>query len=353
MAANDSSSSASYAENDSKLTKINQSENFREGKFQNYIPWDEPGVSSWMKTGLKFLFSKEERVPKITLPTVPVNILKFSETSDNNLNATWLGHSSLMINIDGIKILVDPVLETKVSFFGPTRYNGDVPLNPGHLPEIDLVLITHNHYDHLNKFSIKLLKEKTKMFITPLAVGAELEGWGIKRDRIIEMDWWEELSLFDSLKIAFTPTQHFSGRSMSDRNKTLWGSYVVESPNHKIYLSGDSGYSETFKKIGEKYGPFDMTFMECGAYNEKWHHIHMYPEETVQAHLDLKGKVLHPIHWGTFNLSLHAWNEPMERFIKAAELNNISYAIPVVGSTVEYPDNLPTAKWWRLDNEKN
>ena len=353
MAANHGCSSATYVEGDTQLTKIEKSENFREGKFRNYVPWDEPGVLSWMKTGLDWIFSKEERVPKIELPLEPVDLSKFNRQSDNILNVTWLGHSSLMINIDGFKILVDPVLETKVSFFGPTHYNGDVPLNIHELPDINLVLITHNHYDHLNKFSIQLIKDKTDKFITPLAVGAELEGWGVSRDKITELDWWEEISVFDSLIISLTPTQHFSGRSMTDRNETLWGSYVVTAPNHKIYLCGDSGYSDSFKKIGEKYGPFDMTFLECGAYNEKWHHIHMFPEETVQAHLDLKGKVLQPIHWGTFNLSLHAWDEPMERFIKAAELKDINYAIPVVGSTTEYPDNLPKSKWWQTKKRTN
>ncbi len=160
------------------------------------------------------------------------------------------------------------------------------------------------------------------------------------------MDWWEEFRYDDKLVIAATPSQHFSGRGLTDRNKTLWASWVIRADNHNVYFSADGGYGSHFKEIGEKYGPFDMTFMECGAYNERWHHIHMYPEETIQAHIDVKGNIMHPIHWGTFNLALHAWYEPMVRASKAADEHNIKMATPVVGETTIFGEYIPSERWW-------
>lgn len=345
---NQSCSSATYNAKDIKMTKIKSSVQYKNDKFHNIVPWNEPSLGEYIGTMWDFLFKRNQRTPNDSLPRMKVNLAKFNTSQSNQLNAAWLGHSSLMINIDGYKILTDPVFEKSVSFFGPTRFNGEVPLDTDKLPEVDLVLISHNHYDHLNKYSIELLKNKSGHFIVPLGVGAELERWGIPREKITELDWWEEYKVADNLFIAAAPTQHFSGRSLTDRNKTLWVSYVIKSSNYNVYFSGDSGYSAGFKEIGNKYGPFDMTFIECGAYNEKWHHIHMYPEETVQAHIDLKGNILHPIHWGTFNLSLHPWFEPMERLTIAAENAGIKIATPIVGGTTELTNLVPNDKWWKV-----
>jgi L-ascorbate metabolism protein UlaG (beta-lactamase superfamily) len=257
-----------------------------------------------------------------------------------------VGHSSQIINMDGYKILTDPVYEKSITMLGPTRYNGEAPLEIDELPNIDLVLISHNHYDHLNKYTIEKIHYKVSKFIVPLAVGEQLEAFGVAKDKIIEMDWWEEIQVFHNLKIVFTPTQHFSGRGIFDRNETLWGSFVIMGSHHKIYFSGDSGYFEGFKEIGNKYGPFDLTMMECGAYNEKWRFVHMMPEETVQAHIDLKGNILQPIHWGTFSLALHPWYEPMVRVFKAANERNIQLFTPIVGETVLIDENLKSGKWW-------
>ncbi|MCF8260077.1 MAG: MBL fold metallo-hydrolase [Melioribacteraceae bacterium] len=293
-----------------------------------------------------FLVVSNNRKPKNKLPKAESDLSEFNVSNNNHLSSTWVGHSSLLINIDGYKIIADPVFEKKATLlFGPARFNGDIPFDINKIDDVDFVIISHNHYDHLNEFSIKFLKEKANLFIVPLMVGAQLEEWGIPKEKIIELDWWEEFS-FKDLKFAATPAQHFSGRSITDRDKTLWASYVIEAPNHKIYFGGDSGYFDGFLEIGNKYGPFDMTFLECGAYNEKWHHIHMYPEETVQAHLDLKGKVLHPIHWGTFDLSLHSWFDPMERVSIAAKSAGIELALPIVGATTVYDKNIPSGKWW-------
>jgi L-ascorbate metabolism protein UlaG (beta-lactamase superfamily) len=347
MAADRFFSAATYSKGDRKMVKIVKSPQYKNGKFRNAVPWQLPSLGQNMSTMWKFMFGGKQRTPDQILPVRQVNLEHFESTDRSQLNTTWLGHSSVMINIDGYKILADPVFEKRVSIVGPSRFNGEVPLDLSQLPNIDVVIISHNHYDHLNEFSIRFLNHKTQQFIVPLGVGAQLEKWGISRGKIVELDWWQEHRVNDNLMIAATPAQHFSGRGLSDRDKTLWASFVIKGPNHSIFFSGDSGYFKGFKEIGNAYGPFDMTFMECGAYDEKWHHIHMYPEETVQAHLDVKGKVLHPIHWGTFNLALHAWFDPMKRLSDAAALMKVEIATPVVGDTTVYGQYIPSQKWWQ------
>jgi L-ascorbate metabolism protein UlaG (beta-lactamase superfamily) len=326
--------------------QITGSPQYKEGKFNDMGNAMDMSFADYASTTWDFLFTRNHRTPDTELPLKPVDLSHLNNIDSNQLNVTWLGHSSLMINIDGYKILTDPVFEKRVSIFGPTRFNGDVPLDIRQIPQVDAVIISHDHYDHLNKFSVQLLIEKSKKFIVPLAVGARLVDWGVPEDKIVELDWWQEYSLDQKLMVAATPAQHFSGRGITDRNKTLWASWVIRTPFHKIFFSGDSGYFGGFKQIGDKYGPFDMTFIECGAYGKSWPKVHMFPEQTVQAHQDLKGNVLHPIHWGTFNLALHPWYEPMERLTAAARLNMVKIATPVVGETTVYSSSIPTARWW-------
>jgi L-ascorbate metabolism protein UlaG (beta-lactamase superfamily) len=327
--------------------RIEGSPQYKEGKFNDMGNTLNMSFSDIVVTTWDFIFAKNNRTPDEELPVKPVDLSHFNGKAMDQLNATWLGHSSLMINMDGYKVLTDPVFEKRVSILGPTRFNGDVPLDIQKIPPIDIVIISHDHYDHLNKYSVKRIAEKTNKFIVPLKVGDRLVDWGVARDKIVELDWWQEYAFDRNLMIAATPAQHFSGRGITDRNKTLWASWVVKTPHHKIFFSGDSGYFGGFKQIGETYGPFDMTFIECGAYGEGWPKVHMFPEQTAQAHLDLKGNVLHPIHWGTFNLALHPWYEPMERLTAAANLNQIEIATPVVGETTVYDMKIPTARWWK------
>ena len=353
MLINQSCSSAKYTTGDRQVNKIEQSAQYRDGKFKNYDNWEQPSVGEYASTMWEFLFGGDQRTPNDSMPKQQVDLSHFIKSENNQLNVTWLGHSSLMININGYKILTDPVFEKKVSFVGPSRYNGEFPLNIDLIPEVDVVIISHDHYDHLNKYSIQFLKNITQRFIVPLAVGAQLEEWGVSRDQIVELDWWEELQVEKNLVIIATPAQHFSGRGLTDRDETLWASFVIKGSFHKIFYSGDSGYFEGFKQIGQTYGPFDMTFIETGAYNEKWHFIHMFPEETVQANIDLGGKVLHPIHWATFNLSLHSWFEPMERLTDAADSLGVTTAIPIVGETTIFNEYIPSAIWWEKVLAKN
>ena len=319
----------------------------KEGKFDAPAVELDMSMSEFL-AGIWDYFSNANRgKPETDLPVKPVDLGPFTDSHNKQLNVTWLGHSSLMINMDGYRLLTDPVFAKRVSLMGPTRFNGEVPLEINHIPSIDAVIISHDHYDHLNHYSIQQLSPKTQRFIVPLAVGARLIKWGVPADKIVELEWWQEYRFDANLTIAATPAQHFSGRGLTDRNRTLWASWVVISPHHKIFFSGDSGYFGGFRQIGQKYGPFDMTFIECGAYNASWSQVHMFPEQTVQAHLDLGGNVLHPIHWGTFNLALHPWYEPMERLVAAARSADVPIATPVAGDTTVFNSSLPDFAWWR------
>ena len=332
---------------DALTGKIEGSPEYKEGRFNDMGNTLDMSFTEYVSTTWEFLFTKNNRTPAAELPVKRVELSHFKNKDGNQLNVTWLGHSSLMINIDGYRILTDPVFEKRVSILGPTRFNGNVPMDISQMPQVDAVIISHDHYDHLNKYSVKNLIEKTNRFIVPLKVGDLLADWGVPRNKIVELDWWQEYSPDHTLMVAATPARHFSGRGITDRNKTLWASWVIKTPSHNLFFSGDSGYFDGFKQIGDRYGPFDMTFIECGAYGEGWPNVHMFPEQTVQAHLDLKGDVLHPIHWGTFNLALHPWYEPMERLTAAANLNNVKTATPIVGETTVYDLKIPTARWWQ------
>lgn len=327
---------------------IVDSPQFREGKFLNPGENIDLAFGSMLGTMWEFATRDNDRKPKVELPRQPVDLAAHEIRDQDQLVVSWLGHSSLLINIDGVLLLTDPVLEKRISLFGPTRFNGEPPVAVEELPPIDLVLISHDHYDHLNKFTIKSIHGKVGQFVAPLGVGQLLAKWGVPEEKIVELDWWETAEIEGLPTIVSTPAQHFSGRGLFDRNKSLWTSYVVLSENHKIFFGGDSGYFGGFKRIGDKYGPFDMTFLECGAYNDKWAAIHMRPEETAQAHLDLRGRVLHPIHWGTFNLSLHPWYEPMRRLTRAAKSHEIALATPVVGGTTIYAESVPDSQWWEI-----
>ncbi len=336
-------SAAQYDQGDNPLNKIQASPQYKDGKFTNPKPLNMNPSFGMIK---KYLFGKEQRSPEEILPQNEIDLSQLESADTSYLKVTNAGHSSLLIHMDGYRILTDPVYEAKISPMGPTRFNKEIPLDPTELKNIDVVVISHNHYDHLNKYSIKIIHPEVSQFLVPLGVGAQLEKWGVPREKITELDWWDSYNFDEKLTITSTPSQHFSGRGLSDRNETLWTSYVIATLDHNIYFSGDSGYFDGFKTIGEKYGPFDIAFMECGAYNLEWADVHMFPEETVQASLDLKAHYVWPIHWGAFNLALHDWFDPMKRVTKAAEANGVRLLTPIFGQVVEYPGRMQTGKWW-------
>jgi len=329
---------------------MKQSKQFNNGKFHNSIetPMQMPD-GSFFKTMKEFLFGGENRVPDSSIPNITIDSLELNYRNSNEVRVTWLGHSSVLISFEGYIILMDPMFGKRaspVSFMGPKRFNNKLSFSVEEISRIDAIIISHDHFDHLDYKSIKQLHTKTARFYVSLGVGAHLEKWGVDTDKIVELDWWEESQFQPDIRLVSTPARHFSGRGLNNRNETLWTSWVIKSSKHSIYFGGDSGYSPSFKEIGDKYGPFDLTMLECGAYNKAWPYIHMMPEETAQAHLDLRGKVLLPIHWAQFNLSLHPWKEPIERLLKKAKTENISVGTPKIGESIIFNGTLPQNDWW-------
>ena len=233
-----------------------------------------------------------------------------------------------------------------VSWVGSSRFNPELPIDVEALPFIDVVLISHDHYDHLDYGSILKLKNKAKKFYMPLGVGAHLLSWGVDAEKIVEMDWWDT-ETFDELTFVSTPSRHFSGRGMFNRNSTLWCSWVIQTDHTNIFFSGDGGYGNHFKEIGNKYGPFDFTMMECGQYNEQWAKIHMIPDEIPQALWDLKSRIFMPIHWGAFRLALHKWTEPVEILTNMIDKHDFTMATPEIGESFILGQGTPKSKWWR------
>lgn len=326
-----------------------QSDNFRDGKFRNLKPLGSVSSSGeLLKATADYFTGDQYRTPKGQLPTVSVSAEQLGHSEE--LQVTWLGHSSCLIEIDGRVILTDPVFAERASPFsliGPKRFASELPIQAEQLPRIDAVLISHDHYDHLAYRSILALHAKVDKFYVPLGVGGHLERWGVPIHKIVELDWWEQRRN-GSLQMVFTPAQHFSGRGLRS-NKTLWGSWVIKGEKEKVFFSGDSGYFDGFKEIGDKYGPFDITLLENGAYNTAWANIHMLPEETLQAHIDLRGKLLLPIHWGKFNLSLHAWTEPVERLLATASRAGVMVSTPLQGEPVSV--SRPSQQYWWTEIE--
>ena len=332
-----------------RLMKMKQSKQYRDGKFSNIEPTKVVPGRSIFKILKEHLFGSEVRIPPEPPPVVPVKGNFFRDSGKQGLRITWLGHSSVIIEIDGRLILADPVFGEKVSPFpivAPRRFHRSFPLRAEDLPEIDLVILSHDHYDHLDHGTVMAIHKKVRRFVTALGVGAYLEKWGIPREKITELDWWESVSPIDGFTVTAAPSRHFSGRSLFSRNDTLWASWVIAGPVHRVFFCGDSGYHPQFREIGERFGPFDVTMLETAQYGKYWPHIHMTPEQCVRAHRDLRGKVLLPIHWGTFRLSLHSWNEPIERLLKEAGIHGVQVATPRAGEFLVYGRPLPRDRWW-------
>ncbi len=333
-----------------RLTRLQDSPNYKNGKFFNPVKTDLGSIGGITKGMFKYFLGGGERTPKSLIPVIQISQNHFDRNPEDSLKITWLGHSTSLVEMEGYIILLDPMLgqmASPISFLGPKRFNSIDPIEAKDLPELDAVVISHDHYDHLNYQTILDIKNKTKMFYVPLGVAAHLESWGVDSEKIVEHDWWDTSALDSKIVLICTPSRHFSGRGILDRMETLWCSWVIKSEKYSIFFGGDSGYFEGFKEIGEKFGPFDITMLESGAYSIYWPAIHMMPEETVQAHLDLQGKILMPIHWGAFNLSIHSWTEPIERLLKKADQENVTVTTPIVGESIIMTEPIPQKFWWR------
>ncbi|MED3126649.1 MBL fold metallo-hydrolase [Bacillus wiedmannii] len=283
-------------------------------------------------------------------PLKNLPIVLSDKNNESLESVTWFGHSASLLKIEGKTLLLDPMFGDASSpfpLFNSKRYSGIFSLEREDLREIDAIIISHNHYDHLNYKSIMQLKDRVKHFYVPTEVAQYLIKWGVSPSKISEHNWWDEIT-FDNIKLVCAPARHFSGRSMTDRDCSLWCSWLILGQETKVFFSGDSGYAPHFKEIGDKYGPFDLTLMECGQYDPRWSAIHMLPEETVQAHIDVKGELLLPIHWGAFTLSLHEWSDPIERVTKEAKRLGVNIATPQIGESITLKStDYPSSAWWR------
>jgi L-ascorbate metabolism protein UlaG (beta-lactamase superfamily) len=274
----------------------------------------------------------------------------WSRTPSSGLRATWLGHSTVLLEIDGVRVLTDPVWGPRASpsqLVGPKRFQ-PVPVSLRQVPPVDLIVISHDHYDHLDYPTIRALAKSSVPFVTSLGVGAHLEAWGVQPDRIVELDWWESHTLPNSdLIVTATPSQHFSGRGWKDRNATLWSSLVIRSPRHTIFFSGDTGLTTEYQTINERLGPFDLVMLEVGAFHPAWGDIHLGPENALKALTLLGGGAFLPIHWGTFSLAMHAWDQPAEALLDLAPKAGAQLLMPRLGEAVE-PDHAKSVEaWWR------
>ena len=340
-----------------RLARIQRSPNYRDGSFRNPEATNVGAPGGTWKMIRQWLGGHEQRVPPGPLPIVSLTRADFSQPLASGLRATWLGHSTVLVEIDGARLLFDPVWARRASpssLVGPRRFH-EPPLALEELPPLDAILASHDHYDHLDRAVVRALAQSTTQsrarFIVPLGVGAHLERWGVAPNRITELDWSESTAV-GPLNVTATPARHFSGRGLTDRNHTLWASWSVAGPRHRVFHSGDTGPFAGLVDIGSAHGPSDLTFIKIGAYGETWPDIHLTPEQAVAAHVQVRGKVLQPIHWGTFNLAFHAWDEPAERVVAAAAANRTQLIIPKPGESVEPAMRRPVEPWWRAVRSK-
>ncbi|MBU2548405.1 MAG: MBL fold metallo-hydrolase [Proteobacteria bacterium] len=328
------------------LEMMKQSANYRDGRFVNGIPVGDPPLFQTLKEWVK---GGEHTVPEKPVPVVKLGKTDLATLPPSGLRITWIGHSTTLVEIDGVRLLLDPIWSTRSSPFswtGPKRFY-EPPVSLDDLPPIDAVLISHDHYDHLDMDTVIGLARKGFRFLVPLGVGARLMNWGIPAGRIEELDWWEAAEVKE-VTVTATPARHFSGRSllMMDRDKTLWSGFAMAGPEHRVYYSGDTGMFPGIIEIGKRLGPFDASLVEIGAYHQLWADLHLGPEQAVQAVKDVRGGMLIPTHWATFDLALHSWVEPAERLITAAAKRNIPLAIPKPGQSVEPSSPRPLVRWW-------
>ncbi|MER7165080.1 MBL fold metallo-hydrolase [Micromonospora sp. NPDC000207] len=295
----------------------------------------------------ELIFGKQQRHPRRPVPVVRPGAAP-TPGDHAELNIVWYGHASALIEIEGRRVLLDPVWSRRCSpssVVGPKRLH-QPPVELADLPAVDAVLISHDHYDHLDLATVRALTEgQSAPFLVPLGVGAHLERWGVPEHRIVELDWSQSHRVA-GLTITATVAQHFSGRGLS-RDGTLWSSWVVAGERRRVYYTGDSGYFDGYAEIGAEHGPFDVTLMQIGAYDRAWPSIHMFPEEAVAAHVDLRGDLLIPVHWATFTLALHDWSEPVERLVAEAATRGVRLAVPRPGERVVVDDPPPVDRWWR------
>lgn len=315
-----------------------------EERFVNELGHMRP---EWTTVVGEYMTNDAVQRPGEPLPTDESLAARLAVPPEQGLRVSWIGHSTMLIEVDGKRVLTDPMFSDRASpatWVGPLRF-GPPALEIDELPPIDAVVISHDHYDHLDVASITALNELGLLFFVPLGVGAHLEYWGVPPERIHEMDWWQEAALGD-LTLVCLPSRHFSGRGLFNRYSTLWASWAVIGSENRTYFSGDTSLTPEFLEIGRRYGPFDIAMIESAAYNQLWADSHLGPEQAIDAFRMVRGRLMVPIHWGTFDLGLHAWTEPVERLMVAARARDVHLVIPTPGESV-VPSTAPTQiAWW-------
>lgn len=327
-----------------ELKKVQASSNYQDNGFKNLMPTKLMENVSMFSIMWKFINKPKNTVPPKPLPSIRTDL---KALPDEAPVIVWFGHSSYLIKINGKHILIDPVLSGHASpfSFSGKSFPGTDMYAPEDFPVIDILIISHDHYDHLDYKTVKKLDAKTKLICTSLGVASHLNFWGIDDKKITEFDWWDTHELLNDIQLTAVPARHFSGRSFV-RNKTLWSSFVLTAKQYSLFIGADSGYGDHFKLINEKFGQFDIAILECGQYNMAWHDIHLLPEETVQACIDLNAKVLMPVHWGKFSISLHPWDEPIKRLLIKADELKVKITTPMIGEPVIVGSFYPVKKWW-------
>ncbi len=324
-----------------RLARMQASPQWSDGVFQNLQPmWNNS--EGWFQNW-------RDRSPHAVADPPPDTLSVAPEIyqTPSSLRVSWFGHSSMLIEVDGARLLIDPIWGERaapVNWAGPKRWYAP-PLALSDLPPLDAVLISHDHYDHLDHPTIEALLPSGVPFVVPLGVGAHLEYWGVEPERILELDWWETLDIA-GLTITATPARHASGRQVFDQMSTLWMGFAIHGPTHRVYYSGDTGYFDGLRTIGERLGPFDLTLIEVGAYNQAWPDWHIGPEQAIAAHQEVGGEVFVPVHWGMWNLSMHGWTEPAERVWAEAEAQGVSVYVPQPGEVFEPAPSLTPTRWW-------
>ncbi len=334
-----------------RLERMHASPRWRADGFRNLHPIP-PGLrdrTARMPSLTDFLCGGERRVPQGPLPSLDPRDA-WTRDAQSGLRATWLGHSTVLLEMDGRRVLTDPVWGPRASpsrLAGPKRFQpAPVPLRA--MPPIDLVVVSHDHYDHLDWPTVRELAKRDVPFVTSLGVGAHLEGWGVRPERIVELDWWETHEVPGTgLSVTAAPSQHFSGRGLSDRNATLWSSMVIRSKRHAVFFSGDTGLTTEYATIRERLGPFDLVMLEVGAFHPAWGDIHLGPAHALEAHALLGGGPFLPVHWGTFALAMHAWDEPPETLLALAAKTDVPLVMPRLGEPVEPAHVHRVVPWWR------
>lgn len=328
-----------------RLAQTRQSPEWLGDRFENPQALWSDARGAW--TRLLLGPSPTHAAPDAPLPVVATDAAALARPPASGLRVTWFGHSSALVEIDGSKVLVDPLWSERASpvpWVGPRRWYPP-PIALDALPAIDAVLISHDHVDHLDHATIVAMKSWRTVFVVPLGVGAHLSGWGIPEQRIVELDWWQSTRV-GALELVATPARHASGRTTTRTNRTLWAGYALIGAQHRAWYSGDTGFHDTLPMIGERLGPFDVTLIEAGQYDALWPDSHLGPELAVEAHRLVRGKTLIPVHWGLLQLGAHGWTEPPERVLAAAQVRGVTVRVPRPGQSIEPTQSAPPERWW-------